>query len=95
MARIDAVRICVQNIDYPRASATELSCTSDTKVITRQKVKHGRQDTAANYLNTTSIEECKSIVRNAGFIPAQRSTLYEILKVIKVEEAAQNKFTRI
>jgi len=39
-------------------------------------------------VNVTNIEECKNLIREAGFIPAQRTTLYEILKVDKVEEAA-------
>ena len=43
---------------------------------------------AANFVNTTSIEECKNLIREAGYIPAQRTTLYEILKVDKVEAAA-------
>jgi cyclic dehypoxanthinyl futalosine synthase len=36
---------------------------------------------AANFFNTTSAEECKNLIRESGFVPAQRSTLYEILRV--------------
>lgn len=36
---------------------------------------------AANFVNTTNIEECRSLIRDAGFIPAQRNTLYEILHI--------------
>jgi len=36
---------------------------------------------AANFVNTTNIDECRSLIREAGFIPAQRTTLYEILHV--------------
>jgi cyclic dehypoxanthinyl futalosine synthase len=43
---------------------------------------------AANFVNTTSAEECKNLIREAGFIPAQRTTLYEILKVDTIEAAA-------
>jgi cyclic dehypoxanthinyl futalosine synthase len=43
---------------------------------------------AANFINTTSAEECKNMIRDSGFIPAQRTTLYEILKVDEVEAAA-------
>jgi cyclic dehypoxanthinyl futalosine synthase len=43
---------------------------------------------AANYFNQTNAEECKNLIREAGFIPAQRTTLYEIIKVDEVEAAA-------
>jgi cyclic dehypoxanthinyl futalosine synthase len=43
---------------------------------------------AANYFNVTNVDECKHMIREAGFIPAQRTTLYEILKVDSIEEAA-------
>ncbi len=43
---------------------------------------------AANFINITNTEECKNLIREAGFIPAQRTTLYEILKVDKAVEAA-------
>jgi cyclic dehypoxanthinyl futalosine synthase len=43
---------------------------------------------AANFVNTTDIEECKTLIRDAGFIPAQRTTLYEILKVDSADKAA-------
>ena len=43
---------------------------------------------AANFVNTTDIEDYKNMICEAGFIPAQRTTLYEILKVDKIEEAA-------
>lgn len=36
---------------------------------------------AANFVNKTNIEECKELIREAGFVPAQRTTLYEILAV--------------
>jgi len=35
----------------------------------------------AGFYNRTSIEEIQSIIRDAGFIPAQRTTKYEILRV--------------
>lgn len=36
---------------------------------------------AANFINKTNIEECKQLILEAGFSPAQRTTLYEILDV--------------
>ena len=36
---------------------------------------------AANFVNKTSTEEVVQLIRESGFIPAQRTTLYEILKV--------------
>lgn len=43
---------------------------------------------AANFVNKTNTEECKELIREAGFIPAQRSTLYEILAIEEREAAA-------
>lgn len=40
---------------------------------------------AANFVNKTNTEECKQLIREAGFTPAQRSTLYEILAVEEAE----------
>jgi cyclic dehypoxanthinyl futalosine synthase len=36
---------------------------------------------AANFVNKTSTEEVITLIQESGFIPAQRTTLYEILKV--------------
>ncbi len=36
---------------------------------------------ATGFINQTSTEELKTIIRDAGFRPAQRTTLYEILEV--------------
>ncbi|MFQ5520060.1 MAG: cyclic dehypoxanthinyl futalosine synthase [Candidatus Methylomirabilia bacterium] len=36
---------------------------------------------AADFVNTTTVEEVIGLIREAGFRPAQRTTLYEILKV--------------
>ncbi len=35
---------------------------------------------AANFVNTTTVDEICALIREAGFTPAQRTTLYEILK---------------
>ncbi|HXG01303.1 MAG TPA: cyclic dehypoxanthinyl futalosine synthase [Bacteroidota bacterium] len=35
---------------------------------------------AANFVNTTNVEECISLIHGAGFAAAQRTTLYEILR---------------
>lgn len=43
---------------------------------------------AANFINKTNTEEVVNLIREAGFIPAQRTTLYEILKVYENAEAA-------
>jgi cyclic dehypoxanthinyl futalosine synthase len=36
---------------------------------------------AADYVNATSVEEVIALIREAGFTPVQRTTLYETLKV--------------
>jgi len=36
---------------------------------------------AANFVNKTNIEECKELIAEAGFSPAERTTLYEIIEV--------------
>ena len=36
---------------------------------------------AANFVNKTSTEEVITLIQESGFVPAQRTTLYEILKV--------------
>ena len=43
---------------------------------------------AANFVNKTNTDEVIQLIQDAGFIPAQRTTLYEILKVYDKAEAA-------
>ncbi|MGD0338685.1 MAG: cyclic dehypoxanthinyl futalosine synthase [Bacteroidota bacterium] len=43
---------------------------------------------AANFINTTDTEECLSMIRDAGFIPVQRSTLYEIIRIFEEAQVA-------
>lgn len=43
---------------------------------------------AANFVNKSNTEEVVQLIQDSGFIPAQRSTLYEILKVHEKAEAA-------
>ena len=43
---------------------------------------------AANFVNKTNTEEVMNLIREAGFVPAQRTTLYEVLKVHDASEAA-------
>ena len=43
---------------------------------------------AANFVNKTNTEECRQLIRESGFIPAQRTTLYEILRAEGQEAAA-------
>jgi len=38
---------------------------------------------AAAFVNTTTVEEVITLIRESGFIPAQRTTLYEILRVFE------------
>ena len=43
---------------------------------------------ATGHINTTTIDYTLKMIRDAGFIPAQRTTLYDILKVYDDEKAA-------
>ncbi len=43
---------------------------------------------AANFVNKTNTEEVIQLIRASGFIPAQRTTLYDILRVHENAEAA-------
>lgn len=36
---------------------------------------------AANFVNTTSTEEVIELIRESGFVPAERTTLYEVVRV--------------
>ena len=36
---------------------------------------------AADYVNKTTVDEIMTLIRDAGFTPAQRTTDYDILKV--------------
>ena len=36
---------------------------------------------ATGFVNKTSTDEIKTLIREAGFRPAQRTTLYEILEI--------------
>ncbi len=38
---------------------------------------------AAAFVNTTTVEEVITLIRESGFIPAQRTTLYEVLRVFE------------
>jgi len=40
---------------------------------------------AAAHINKTTTEETKAIIREAGFVPAKRTTLYEIVEVYETE----------
>jgi cyclic dehypoxanthinyl futalosine synthase len=43
---------------------------------------------AANFINKTNTDEVIELIREAGFTPAQRTTLYEIVRVYEEVEAA-------
>jgi CofH subfamily radical SAM domain protein len=43
---------------------------------------------AANFVNKTNTEECIALIHGAGFAAAQRTTLYEIMKVFELTEEA-------
>ena len=38
---------------------------------------------ATSFVNKTTVDEIATLIREAGFIPAQRTTLYEILRVLE------------
>ncbi len=42
---------------------------------------------SAKFVNKTSVEECRSLIRESGFVPSQRTTLYEILSIDDVRKA--------
>ncbi|MEE9269664.1 MAG: cyclic dehypoxanthinyl futalosine synthase [Candidatus Krumholzibacteria bacterium] len=44
---------------------------------------------AAGFYNRTTVEEVKALIRDAGFIPAQRTTLYEIIREFEPSSDAQ------
>jgi cyclic dehypoxanthinyl futalosine synthase len=87
-------RIYLDNFDHVQAS-----WFSEGKKIGQIALHFGGDDfggilleenvhAAANFVNTTDAEECKNLIREAGFIPAQRTTLYNILNIDKTQEAA-------
>ena len=41
---------------------------------------------ASGFYNRTTVDEIKTLIRESGFIPAQRTTLYEILDVFETPE---------
>ena len=43
---------------------------------------------AANFVSRTNVEEIMALIREAGFVAAQRTTLYEVLRVFDEVEAA-------
>ena len=42
---------------------------------------------ATGHVNKTTVAEIETLIREAGFTPAQRTTLYEILRVTEGPEA--------
>jgi cyclic dehypoxanthinyl futalosine synthase len=42
---------------------------------------------SAKFVNKTSAEGCKMLIRESGFLPAQRNTLYDILNIDDVRKA--------
>jgi cyclic dehypoxanthinyl futalosine synthase len=43
---------------------------------------------AANFVNTTNTEECIRLIHESGFAAAQRTTLYDVLRVTPVQEGS-------
>ncbi len=87
-------RIYLDNFDHIQAS-----WFSEGKKIGQIALHFGGDDfggtlfeenvhAAANFVNKTNTEEVIGLIQEAGFIPAQRTTLYEILKIHKKAEAA-------
>lgn len=91
---IALARIYLDNVDHIQAS-----WFSEGKKTGQIALHFGADDfggtlleenvhAAANFVNKTNTEECKELIRQAGFIPAQRTTLYEILAVEEEVAAA-------
>jgi len=87
-------RIYLDNFDHIQAS-----WFSEGKKIGQIALHFGGDDfggilfeenvhAAANFVNKTNTEEVIQLIQDAGFIPAQRTTLYEILRVYENVEAA-------
>lgn len=87
-------RIYLDNFDHIQAS-----WFSEGKKIGQIALHFGGDDfggtlfeenvhAAANFVNKTNIEEVMSLIREAGFVPAQRTTSYEVLKVYENAEEA-------
>lgn len=87
-------RIYLDNFDHIQAS-----WFSEGKKIGQIALHFGGDDfggtlfeenvhAAANFVNKTNIEEVIQLIQDAGFTPAQRTTLYEILRVFEKAEAA-------
>jgi cyclic dehypoxanthinyl futalosine synthase len=87
-------RIYLDNFDHIQAS-----WFSEGKKIGQVALHFGADDfggtlveenvhAAADFINKTNTEEIIQLIRDAGFTPAQRTTLYEILKVYEKMEAA-------
>lgn len=43
---------------------------------------------AASHINTTTVDEIKTLIRESGYIPVQRTTTYEIIAAFKEPQAA-------
>lgn len=87
-------RVYLDNVDHIQAS-----WFSEGKKTGQIAVHFGADDfggtifeenvhAAANFVNKTNTEEVISLIREAGFTPAQRTTLYEIMKVYTAADAA-------
>jgi cyclic dehypoxanthinyl futalosine synthase len=87
-------RIYLDNVDHIQAS-----WFSEGKKTGQIAVHFGADDfggtlfeenvhAAANFVNKTNTEEVIQLIQEAGFIPAQRTTLYEVVKVYENVEAA-------
>jgi cyclic dehypoxanthinyl futalosine synthase len=87
-------RIYLDNINHIQAS-----WFSEGKKIGQVALHFGADDfggtifeenvhAAANFVNKTNTDEVIQLIRESGFVPAQRSTLYDIIKVYETAEAA-------
>ncbi|MBI2093671.1 MAG: dehypoxanthine futalosine cyclase, partial [Candidatus Omnitrophica bacterium] len=50
---------------------------------------------ATSFINKTTVEEIMTLIHEAGFKAAQRTTLYQILKTIEANEKASNSHARL
>ena len=91
---IAVARLYLDNVDHVQAS-----WFSEGKKTGQIALHFGADDfggtlfeenvhAAANFVNKTNTDEVVNLIRESGFIPAQRDTLYHTLRVYEPAEAA-------
>lgn len=90
-----AARLYLDNVDHIQAT-----WFSEGKKTGQVALHYGADDfggtlfeenvhLATGHLNTTTVAEIETLIRESGFTPAQRTTLYEIVKVGEGPEALE------